>query len=137
MRPYDVKSEADQLAMATDNHPQDVHVWSMLNHDDKVSLHPPANSDWIGFVEIPRDQFNAMIDWYTLDQAPTPAANAVTAGQGVEAGLQAELAAIRKSVRNAMGAIESNQVADKDVHGTLNGVLKRLDALVGAKELTQ
>jgi hypothetical protein len=63
---------------------------------------------------------------------PAPADHAlapVTAGQGVEAGLQAELAAIRKSVRNAMGAIESNQVADKDVHGTLKGVLKRLDAL--------
>ncbi len=49
----------------------------------------------------------------------------------------AELDAIRKSVRNAMGAIESNQVADKDVHGTLDGVLKRLGALVNAKERTQ
>jgi hypothetical protein len=72
---------------------------------------------------------------------PPPAANLPppeTAGQGVEAeSLQAELAAIRKSIRDAMGAIESNHVADKDVHGTLNGVLKRLDALVGAKERTQ
>lgn len=55
-----------------------------------------------------------------------PQEHPAKAGQGVEA----ELAAIRKSVRNAMGAIESNQVADKDVHGTLKGVLKRLDALV-------
>lgn len=43
--------------------------------------------------------------------------------------LKAELAEIRKSIRNAMGAIESNQVVDKDVHGTLKGVLKRIDAL--------
>ncbi len=83
---------------------------------------------------------NAGWHYWNTAIATTPALqkNAVTAVQGVEAeSLQAELAAIRNSVRNAMGAIESNQVVDKDVHGTLNGVLKRLDALVGAKERKQ
>lgn len=45
--------------------------------------------------------------------------------------MQREMADIRKSVRNAIGAIESNQVVDKDVHGTLTRVLARLDALIG------
>jgi hypothetical protein len=35
---------------------------------------------------------------------------------------------IRKSVKNARGAIESNQVVDKDVHGTLTRVLSKIDA---------
>jgi hypothetical protein len=69
---------------------------------------------------------------------PSPAQKSlapVTGVLGVEAeSLRAELAAIRKSIRNAMGAIESNQIADKDVHGTLKRALERLDALVGAKE---
>jgi hypothetical protein len=35
---------------------------------------------------------------------------------------------IRTSVKNASGAIESNQVVDKDVHGTLTRVLSKIDA---------
>lgn len=46
--------------------------------------------------------------------------------------MQSELSEIRKSIRNAVGAIESNQVFDKDVHGTLTRVLSRLDALTAA-----
>lgn len=46
-----------------------------------------------------------------------------------------ELVEIRKSVRNAIGAIESHQVADKDVHGTLTRVLSRLDGLITADQL--
>lgn len=43
--------------------------------------------------------------------------------------MREEMTEIRKSIRNAMGAIESNQVVDKDVHGTLKSVLARIDAL--------
>jgi hypothetical protein len=69
MRPYDVSSEEQNLVMESDNHPQDYRVWSILNHSDKVSLHPPANSDWVGFVEIPRAEFNEIVDWYIKDQS--------------------------------------------------------------------
>lgn len=59
--------------MESDNHPIDIRVWSILNHGDKVSFHPPAQSDWVGFIEIPRDQFNTIVDWYVKDQAIPPA----------------------------------------------------------------
>jgi hypothetical protein len=38
------------------------------------------------------------------------------------------LSSIRQSVKNARGAIESNQVVDKDVHGTLTRVIAAIDA---------
>ena len=70
MRPYDVKSDADTLTMESDNFPQDNAVWSILNNADHVSLHPPVSEgegkSW--FVIIPRDQFNAIVDWYMADQ---------------------------------------------------------------------
>ncbi|WP_421591153.1 hypothetical protein [Shinella sp. M27] len=70
MRPYDVKTDADILAMESDNHPQDATVWVILNDVDNVSLHAPAlpdgRSQW---VTIPRDQFNAIVDWYMKDQS--------------------------------------------------------------------
>ena len=40
-----------------------------------------------------------------------------------------EVASIRQYVKNARGAIESGQVTDKDVHGTLTKVIAMLDAL--------
>jgi hypothetical protein len=74
MRPYDVKSEEDLLAMESDNHPQDSSVWSIMNNQDHVSLHPPvaAGEDKAWFVIIPRDQFNAIVDWYMADQKVQP-----------------------------------------------------------------
>jgi hypothetical protein len=41
----------------------------------------------------------------------------------------AEIATIRRYVKAARGAIESGQVVDKDVHGTLTKVIEMLDAL--------
>lgn len=69
MRPYDVKTEADILAMESDNYPQDHAVWTILNHDNGVSLHAPAHVGRGLSVHIPRDQFNAIVDWYMADQA--------------------------------------------------------------------
>jgi hypothetical protein len=74
MRPYDVKSESDLLAMESDNHPQDSGAWSIMNGEDHISLHPPVADGeakaW--FVVIPRDQFNAIVDWYMADQKVSP-----------------------------------------------------------------
>ena len=67
MRPYDVKSDDDIVAMESDNHPQDHRVWSILNQADKVSLHAPSSLG-AAWIEIPRDQFNAIVDWYMKDQ---------------------------------------------------------------------
>lgn len=80
MKPYDVKTEEQLIAMSSDNHPQDAEKWSILNFADKVSLHPPADSDWVGWVEIPRDQFNAIVDWYMKDQSSTPSPQPREAG---------------------------------------------------------
>lgn len=69
MRPYDVKTEDDILSMQSDNHPQDSAVWSILNHSDHVSLHAPADGSRGVWIEIPRGQFNAIVDWYMKDQS--------------------------------------------------------------------
>ncbi|WP_018900372.1 hypothetical protein [Rhizobium sp. 2MFCol3.1] len=42
--------------------------------------------------------------------------------------LREVLSSVRNSVKNARGAIESNQVVDKDVHGTLTRVITTIDA---------
>lgn len=69
MRPYDVKTEAEIIAMESDNHPQDADVWSIMNGGNHVSLHPPRTDDGKTFwVSIPREQFNAIVDWYLADQ---------------------------------------------------------------------
>lgn len=36
--------------------------------------------------------------------------------------------AVRAAIKNARGAIESNQVVDKDVHGTLSGAISLINA---------
>lgn len=42
--------------------------------------------------------------------------------------LREALTAARASIRNARGAVESNQVVDKDVHGTLSRAIRMIDA---------
>jgi hypothetical protein len=42
--------------------------------------------------------------------------------------LREALTAVRGSIKNARGAVESNQVADKDVHGTLSWAIRMIDA---------
>ena len=68
MRPRDVKNHRDLLKMESDNFPQDPNKWSILNHDNGVSLHAPANVGRSFVAQIPRDQFNAIVDWYIKDQ---------------------------------------------------------------------
>jgi hypothetical protein len=68
MRPRDVTDAKQLLEMESDNHPQESGVWSILHNGGHVSLHGPAGSGW---VEIPLEQFNAIVDWYTADQPTT------------------------------------------------------------------
>lgn len=42
--------------------------------------------------------------------------------------LREALTAVRGSIKNARGAVESNQVVDKDVHGTLSRAIRMIDA---------
>ena len=56
------------LSLQSDNHPQDGTVWSILISGDHVSLHAPPQGGRGAWVEIPRDQFNAIVDWYVKDQ---------------------------------------------------------------------
>jgi len=50
-------------------------------------------------------------------------------GEAIEA-----LRAIATRARNARGAIESNQVVDKDVHGSMNWIIERAKAEVAKLE---
>ena len=84
MRPYDVKTLQDFLAMESDNHPRDPASWSILNHDNGVSLHAPAHVNRGFIINIPRDQFNAIVDWYMKDQSAPPANARVQAPEEFE-----------------------------------------------------
>lgn len=64
MRPYDVTDTDQFIEMESDNFPPDPHSWGILHNGDHVSLHLPGG----GFFSIPRDQFNAIVDWYMADQ---------------------------------------------------------------------
>lgn len=64
-RPYDVTKTREFLDMESDNFPQKNGVWSILHSGSYVSLHQPGGG---GYVQIPRKQFNAIVDWYMRDQ---------------------------------------------------------------------
>lgn len=65
MRPYDVTDVEQFLEMESDNHPRESDKWSILHNGSYVTLHPPKSGSWI---EIPRDQFNVIVDWYMANQ---------------------------------------------------------------------
>lgn len=69
MKPYDASSEKDRVALLEDNNPSDPDVWSILLGEDEVSLHAPAGEG--DYITIPRDEFNAIVDWYMADQKTT------------------------------------------------------------------
>jgi hypothetical protein len=50
-------------------------------------------------------------------------------------GTTPEIATVRRYVKAARGAIESGQVVDKDVHGTLTKVIEMLDAIAATPAL--
>lgn len=68
MRPRDVTDTEQFLEMESDNHSQKPDAWSILHNGNHVSLHRPDGSGW---VEIPTDQFNEIVDWYMTDQPAT------------------------------------------------------------------
>src|SRR6218665_1687488 len=76
-------------------------------------MHPAAQHE--GEVHICPDAFHTTV---TNQNVPTDAS--ILKGRVVE---------IRKRVKNARGAIESDQVVDKDVHGSLTKILTMLDDL--------
>lgn len=71
MRPRDVRKESDFDKLRSDNFPRRRDVWSILNSEDHVSLHPPADDSGKGWIiRIPRAEFNAIVDWYNREQTP-------------------------------------------------------------------
>lgn len=64
MRPYDVTNTEQFINMESDNHGERGE-WSILHNGDHVSLHGPNGGRW---VNIPRDQFNSIVDWYMAEQ---------------------------------------------------------------------
>jgi hypothetical protein len=56
------------------------------------------------------------------------AVNAYEANQSTIAKLTEALESAKKRMRNCRGAIESNQVVDKDVHGSLGNGIRDIDA---------
>ncbi len=64
MKPYDAKFQKDLTELVSDNFGP-LGSWSIMLDGDHVSLHSPEG----GWVSIPRAQFNAIVDWYTADQA--------------------------------------------------------------------
>lgn len=65
MRPRDAKTSKDRCALVEDNFPRDPDEWGILLDDDHVSIHMPGGGGW---VEIPREQWDALVDWYMRDQ---------------------------------------------------------------------
>ena len=65
MRPYDAASTEDLIRMESDNHPQGGKMFSILHNGESVSIHAPKGKGWIA---IPRDQFNELVDWYMAPQ---------------------------------------------------------------------
>lgn len=69
LRPYDVTSMDQLVRMQEDNFPRDADRFSILIAEDKVSIHyPRGGSGRAMWFEIPRDQFNAIVDWYLRPQ---------------------------------------------------------------------
>lgn len=64
MRPYDVTDTEQLVNMESDNHGESGE-WSILHNGDRVTLHAPGGGRW---VDIPRDQFNSIVDWYMAEQ---------------------------------------------------------------------
>lgn len=62
------------------------------------------------------------------DELLTAAVDDYNKALGEISRLRDALTTVRKRTRNARGAIESNQVVDKDVHGSLTWVLATIDA---------
>lgn len=56
----------------------------------------------------------------------------ITAAEARISTLTEALAAVRRRTKSARGAIESDQVVDKDVHGSLTWVLETIDAAIRA-----
>jgi hypothetical protein len=68
---------------------------------------------------------------FDIEEAMQTMLDAASALQYLKAerdALRGTLDAVRKRTKNARGAIESDQVVDKDVHGSLTWVLDTIDA---------
>lgn len=68
MRPYDVTDTEQFLTMESDNFPGDPAKWAILHSGDHVTLFTPANDMGSQMFSIPREEFNAIVDWYLAEQ---------------------------------------------------------------------
>lgn len=67
MRPIDAKRESQIAKLTRDNYPARHDRWSILISEGEIALYPPAPI--IGYYSIPRAHFDAIIRWYTKEQA--------------------------------------------------------------------
>lgn len=67
MRPYDAKTEAQQLDLVSDNH-QTKSAWILLGFSQVSIATQKVGESATGLVKIPRGEFNRLIDWYMKDQ---------------------------------------------------------------------
>lgn len=70
MKPREATTFKKVCSLKEDNYPRNnFKKWSILVSDSGVSIHPPSG-DNRGYFEIPRKDFNAIVDWYNEDQKP-------------------------------------------------------------------
>ena len=69
MRPYDAKTEREQLDLNSDNH-QTKGAWILLGFSQVSICTQKSGESPTGIVKIPRGEFNRLIDWYMKDQKP-------------------------------------------------------------------
>lgn len=64
-RPYDVQVCDEFVEMASDTSLGYPNNFTVAHHGHYVSIHAPRS---FHVLQIPRDQFNAIVDWYTAPQ---------------------------------------------------------------------
>jgi hypothetical protein len=85
-----------------------------------------CNENW-AFEDV-RQLVNDLWFQYCLAANPIRMEKETAAKDAEIAKLREALTSVRGSIKNARGAVESNQVVDKDVHGTLSRAIRMIDA---------
>lgn len=70
MRPRDCKTERDVLTLRRDNY-DTKEGWILCQPDNLVVIQQQRTGEnAIGCVELPRGEFNRMVDWWNRNQKP-------------------------------------------------------------------
>lgn len=67
MKPIEAQTIEDICQLERDNYPDNNKAWSILMGVKHISLHSPSGES--GWLEIPRDQFDAIVRWYVGEQS--------------------------------------------------------------------